>query len=114
MLSRLFSGKPSVPEIDVQTFARERADSTDVQVIDVREPDEWAGGHLSGATLIPLGELSNRLGELDPARPVVVVCRSGNRSGKATDFLIKSGFKDVKNLTGGMIAWTEAGFPAER
>jgi rhodanese-related sulfurtransferase len=114
MLNRLFGGKPAVPEIDVATVARDRATGKDVQIIDVREPNEWAEGHMPGAALMPLGDLGNRARELDPVRPVVVVCRSGNRSATATDLLLRTGFRDVKNLTGGMIAWSQAGYPVVR
>lgn len=75
------------------------------QLIDVREPSEAAAGTIPGAVNIPLGELPSRLGELDPARPVVLLCRSGARSGHAADFLSANGFADVTNLTGGMLAY---------
>lgn len=79
----------------------------DAQLIDVREPDEVAGGTLAGARNIPLGELPDRLSEVDPARRVVLLCRSGNRSGAAAEFLTEKGFDDVVNLTGGMLALGE-------
>ncbi len=81
---------------------------TDGQLIDVREPDEVAGGTLPGAVNIPLGDLQARVGELDADRRVVLLCRSGGRSGQAAQFLAGSGFGDVVNLTGGMLAWAEA------
>ena len=76
----------------------------DGQLIDVREPDEVAAGTLPGAVNIPLGELPDRLGELDKARRVVVLCRSGGRSTQAAEFLTGQGFTDVVNLEGGMLA----------
>lgn len=82
----------------------------EVQLIDVREPDEWEAGRIEGARLIPLGELGARLGEIDRGRPVVAVCRSGSRSGKATEALRAQGY-DVENLEGGMQAWEQAGLP---
>ncbi|MEM9561510.1 MAG: rhodanese-like domain-containing protein [Actinomycetota bacterium] len=78
------------------------------QLIDVREPDEVAGGTLPGAVNIPLGDLPTRVGELDQARRVVLLCRSGGRSTKAAEFLTASGFGDVVNLAGGMLAWDDA------
>ncbi len=81
----------------------------DGQLIDVREPDEVAGGTLPGAVNIPLGDLPGRVGELDPSKRVVLLCRSGGRSGQAAEFLTGSGFGDVVNLTGGMLAWADAG-----
>jgi len=75
------------------------------QLIDVREPAEFAGGTLPHAINIPLGELPNRLGELDRNRRVVLLCRSGGRSANAAQFLASSGFADVVNLEGGMLAY---------
>jgi sulfur dioxygenase len=87
----------------------------EVQVLDVREPDEFTGplGHIDGAALIPLGELADRLGELKPEVPVVAVCRAGGRSAQATVILQQAGFKDVANLTGGMLRWRAEGHPVE-
>ncbi len=74
------------------------------QLVDVREPDEVAAGTLPGAINIPLGELDGRLGELDPSRRVVLLCRSGNRSTTAAETLTAHDFGDVVNLAGGMLA----------
>jgi glyoxylase-like metal-dependent hydrolase (beta-lactamase superfamily II)/rhodanese-related sulfurtransferase len=78
-----------------------------VQVLDVREPDEFDGplGHIPGARLIPLGELGGRSGELDVETPVVAVCRAGGRSAQATTILRRTGFGKVANLAGGMLQW---------
>ena len=82
-----------------------------VQVVDVREPDEFTGplGHLPGATPIPLGELAARAGEIARDRPVVTVCRAGGRSAQATVILLKAGFDTVANLGGGMLRWRAEG-----
>jgi rhodanese-related sulfurtransferase len=82
-------------------------------IIDVREPDEWAAGHIPGAILIPLGELPSRIGDVPPNRPIVVVCRSGNRSAQGRDILIGAGFPAVTSLDGGMNDWAAAGLPIE-
>ncbi len=78
-----------------------------VQVLDVREPEEYEGplGHIPGARLIPLGELAARSGELDAQKPVVAVCRAGGRSAQATTILRRAGLKNVANLAGGMLRW---------
>jgi len=78
-----------------------------VQVVDVREPDEYKGvlGHIQGAKLVPLGTLTQRSGELKNGKPVVVVCRSGARSAQATVLLRKEGLTKVANLAGGMLRW---------
>jgi sulfur dioxygenase len=87
----------------------------DVQVLDVREPDEFIGplGHITGAILIPLGELAGRAGELSRDRPIVAVCRAGSRSAQAVSILQQNGFTDVANLTGGMLRWRAEAHPVE-
>lgn len=87
----------------------------EVQIVDVRERDEFDGplGHIRGARLIPLGQLARRLDELDRARPVVTVCRSGARSAQAFQQLQKAGFEQVANLSGGMMRWRAEGQPVD-
>ncbi len=82
-------------------------------VLDVREPAEWTDGHIPGATLIPLGELADRLGELPRDRQILVVCHSGNRSAQGRDILLGAGFPSVTSLDGGMADWVAAGMPME-
>ncbi len=86
-----------------------------VQVLDVREPAEYNGplGHIRGAILIPLGELTGRATELARERPVVAVCRSGARSAQATVILQQAGLKDAANLAGGMLRWRAEGYSVE-
>ena len=86
-----------------------------VQLVDVREPEEFDGalGHIAGAKLIPLGAIATRLGELDKAQPTVAVCRSGARSAQATVLLRNAGFAKVANLAGGMLRWRALRLPAE-
>ncbi|MEW1960558.1 rhodanese-like domain-containing protein [Kineococcus sp. NPDC059986] len=79
-------------------------------VVDVREDAEWAAGHIDGAVHIPLGQLENRLGELDPARPLLTTCRGGKRSAQAHALLTAAG-RTVEDLDGGMLAWEQAGLP---
>jgi rhodanese-related sulfurtransferase len=80
-------------------------------ILDVREQDEWDAGHVEGATLIPLGELANRLSELPQDTQIIVMCKSGNRSAKGRDLLLANGFTQVTSLAGGITAWIEAGLP---
>jgi rhodanese-related sulfurtransferase len=87
---------------------------TPVQVIDVRDPDEWDAGHMAEAMLLPLSDLEQRRHELDPAAPVVLVCRSGRRSLVAAEYLQTVGFGNARSLSGGMIAWAAAGLPIAR
>jgi rhodanese-related sulfurtransferase len=85
----------------------------DAVVIDVREQNEWDAGHAPGAIHIPMGDLPGRLGELpesDETEPLPIICRSGNRSGRAVAWLGQQGF-DVVNVAGGMKQWAFAGKP---
>ena len=78
--------------------------------VDVREPEEWQAGHVDGSLWIPLGELQARAGELPRDRPLVIVCRSGARSGYAADALVAAGY-EASNLAGGLHAWAAAALP---
>jgi len=86
-----------------------------VVVLDVREPDEFRGelGHITGAELSPLQALAARAAALPRERPIVTVCRSGGRSGKAALRLLELGFARVASLAGGMTAWNAQGLPVE-
>ncbi len=90
------------PVVDYQSIAIDGA-----QLIDVREPDEVAAGTLPEAVNIPLSVFADRYTELDNTRPVLLFCRSGGRSGQASEFLVTNGFADVTNLEGGMLAWAD-------
>jgi rhodanese-related sulfurtransferase len=85
-------------------------------VLDVREQGEYDAGHIVNSKLIPLGKLLERIGELEKyrERPIVVVCRSGQRSASACALLGKEGFAQAHNLNGGVMAWQKAGQPLER
>ncbi len=85
----------------------------EVQIVDVREAPEFIDqlGHLRGATLVPLSQLTERMSEFDKDRPIVAVCRSGVRSAQASVLLTKAGFGQVANLAGGMLRWKLEGFP---
>ena len=80
-------------------------------MLDVREQSEWDEMHMPGATLIPLGQLASRLSEVPKDKPVVVVCRSGNRSQQGRDILAANGFGSVTSMAGGMKAWSSTGLP---
>jgi adenylyltransferase/sulfurtransferase len=94
-------------EIDPVGLKQRLDNKEDVFILDVREPHEYDICRLEGSTLIPLGELPKRVSELNSADDIVVHCRSGVRSAKAVDFLRKAGFRKVKNLTGGILAWSD-------
>lgn len=90
--------------------------SSNATLVDVREPREFEQGHIAQCRNIPLGKLSERIGELEKAKskPVIVVCRSGNRSKKGAMILGKSGFTEVYSMTGGQVAWERDNLPLER
>ena len=79
-------------------------------LLDVREDDEWAAGHIEGAQHIPLGQLGERIAELPPEASIVAVCRSGSRSAAAVRGLRRLGYA-AENLDGGVAAWSRAGLP---
>ncbi len=100
----------SVTELKGRLEAREP-----LILLDVRSPEEYTqDGHVAGSTLIPLPELAQRMGELDGQRPVVCICRSGNRSRTACEQLARAGFTNLANVEGGMRAWAAAGYAVER
>jgi rhodanese-related sulfurtransferase len=103
--------RPSgVPTVDVQTLP------ADAVLLDVREDEEWAAGHIAGAVHVPMMQLPQRLqveaGPLTPDTPIVVVCKVGARSAQVTAWLRHNGY-DAVNLAGGMLAWAAAGHPME-
>jgi rhodanese-related sulfurtransferase len=84
-----------------------------VRLVDVREPAEYTGelSHIAEAELVPLATVLDAVADWDRKAPIVLVCRSGARSGRAAQALVSLGFEDVTNMVGGMIAWNEARLP---
>ncbi|MGA0117294.1 MAG: MBL fold metallo-hydrolase [Ilumatobacteraceae bacterium] len=95
-----------LPRIDVAEVSAR----TDAVLLDCREQDEWDETHIAGAVHIPMIQLPERLTEIDTTKEIICVCRSGNRSGKVAAWLLNSGYRAV-NMTGGMLAWKDAGLP---
>jgi phage shock protein E len=109
------SAEPAAGPIAPAELA-ERIEAGDAPlVLDVRTPEEFAGGHVPGAVNIPYDQLAGRLGELDVDRSeeIVVHCESGRRASQAETVLEEAGFSDVRDLTGHMSAWREGGYPLE-
>ena len=99
-----------MPQVSAQELvARKAAD--DLVVLDVRHEAEWNQGHIPAARHIPLGYLSDRIGEIPADKTVVVHCQSGRRSAIAASVLQRAGRERVINMAGGFDAWTEAGLP---
>ncbi len=101
-----------VPELPAPWVAEHQGE---LLVLDVRQPDEFTGelGHVLGSLLMPLGTLEQRAGALPKDRPIVALCRSGGRSGKAALRLLELGFSRVASLAGGMLDWRERGLAVE-
>jgi adenylyltransferase/sulfurtransferase len=95
-----------VPEITVEELKQQLDAKQDVFILDVREPHEYQICNINGH-LIPLNDLPKRVQELDPAKEMVVHCRSGGRSARAVQFLQQAGFTKAKNLQGGILAWAD-------
>ena len=95
-----------VPEIQSEELKQRLDAGEDIFILDVREPHEFQICNLNGY-LIPLGDLPKRVNELDSSREIVAHCRSGMRSAKAVAFLRQAGFQKVKNLAGGVLAWSD-------
>jgi rhodanese-related sulfurtransferase len=105
-------GGPSVNTFEATLLINQK----DAVVIDVREPSEYAQGHILNSRNVPLGEIQARLKELEKfkERAVIVACATGNRSGSAAATLRQHGFTNVVNLGGGVAAWRQAGLPTEK
>jgi rhodanese-related sulfurtransferase len=103
---------PAVPEIDIEEADLRMRQGA--QLVDVREPSEWAEARVPDSVHIPLGDLARRSAELDTTRPVVAICRSGNRSKTAVQVLQRAGFADASSMAGGIVAWGRAGKPLTR
>jgi molybdopterin/thiamine biosynthesis adenylyltransferase/rhodanese-related sulfurtransferase len=96
-----------VPEITAVELKKLMDEGRAPMLIDVREPHEYQICRIPGSKLIPLGEIPARMHELNSADEIVVHCRSGARSAQAVDFLMKSGFRKIHNLKGGILAWSD-------
>lgn len=96
----------TVPEIDLATLEAQMADT--IVLVDVREEDEYADGHVSGALPVPLSTIPERFGELPTDSPVYVICALGGRSARAVEFLRAQGI-DAINVAGGTQGWVDSG-----
>lgn len=105
------SAEGAISPAEAATWIKEK---NNLQLIDVRTPAEYAEGHLTNAKLIPLQELEARLAEIDKGQPVLLYCRSGNRSGIALKILNDKGYTQAKHMSGGINAWKSSGMPVTK
>ncbi len=96
----------SIAEISIPEFMQ--IDNRNINLIDVREIDEYEAGHVAGAINIPLSEFASRVTEL-PSGTIYMICRSGGRSMQACEFCVDNGMSDVVNIAGGTLGWINAG-----
>jgi rhodanese-related sulfurtransferase len=104
----------TIPPAEALALIEEKKDSPDFAVVDVRRPDEFAGGHIEGAININSATFAERLGELDPDGTYVICCQRGVRSAGVREAMREAGFREVYEIEGGMSAWTAAGLPVVR
>jgi len=97
--------------VSAQQAAQLQAEDTEALIVDVREPREYESLRAPGSVSLPLAEFVDRHADLPRDRQLLLVCRSGGRSLRATMFLMQQGFSNVANVDGGMIAWKNAGLP---
>jgi len=96
-----------MPEMTATELKQKLDQGADIQIIDVREPDEYAVARIPGSIHIPLAQVVNRMSEIDPQRETVVHCKMGGRSARAIQALQQAGFKGtLTNLKGGITAWS--------
>jgi hydroxyacylglutathione hydrolase len=102
----------TIPQMPVDELRHQLNEDKKLQLLDVRRPNEFAGGHAPGSVSVPLAHLEEELSSLDRTRPVAVMCQSGYRSSAAVSILAKHGFKEVYNVVGGYAAWSSAAVPS--
>ncbi|MBI5353934.1 MAG: rhodanese-like domain-containing protein [Chloroflexi bacterium] len=111
LLSSLF-GSP-VPSLNAMELSEKLKTGKQALVIDVRQPEEYREGHITGSKLIPLGELNKRINELPKDKEIICVCASGSRSHSATKFLVGAGY-NAFDMQGGMFMWQRARLPIKK
>jgi rhodanese-related sulfurtransferase len=107
------AGIPSIAVVDAEERLRSESDPRPL-LVDVREPAEFEAVRAEGAALVPMSRFAVDHASLPKDRPLLVVCAAGGRSAAATTFLLRSGWTDVVNVDGGMIAWERASLPVRR
>jgi len=108
-LMNLFTG--GTPQMDIDTYMNEYHNKNNHVLIDVRTPGEFKSGHVAKAKNIPLNTISKKMSSIPKDKTVVLICRSGSRSGMAARQLANAGYENVINLKGGVMRWQGLGHP---
>lgn len=111
LLQSLFG--PPMPSVSAAELNEKLKNGKRPLVVDVRQPEEFRTGHIVGAKLIPMGELSRRVSELPKDKEIAVICATGSRSRSATKMLLRAGYNAI-NVKGGMMSWSGNGFTTKR
>ncbi|MCX9025520.1 MAG: rhodanese-like domain-containing protein [Candidatus Methanoperedens sp.] len=101
--------KTQYTDVSIQQ-AKQMIDRGDVLILDVRTQEEYDAGHINNSTLIPVQVLDKRLNELPRDKKILVYCMTGGRSAQASEILVYNGFKEIYNMKGGIMNWTNAGY----
>jgi rhodanese-related sulfurtransferase len=105
-------GKPA-PSLNAADLGEKLKNGKRPFILDVRQPEEYRSGHIAGAKLVPLGDLTHRMGSLPKDKEIICVCASGNRSSSGTCLLVNAGY-NAFNMKGGMVSWRQAGLPVKK
>jgi rhodanese-related sulfurtransferase len=111
MGSQVWAAEKNISSRDAKALL---GSNRNIYLLDVRTPQEYSQGKLAGSVLIPLGELERRIGDVPKNRTIVVYCAVGSRSRGAANFLSQKGYKDVYNMSDGIVGWYRNGFPIQR
>ena len=111
MVTQVWAAEKSISARDAKALLDS---NKNVYLLDVRTPEEYSQGRLAGSVLIPIGEFERRIGEVPENRTIVVYCAAGPRSKSAASLLAQRGYKDVYNMTDGIVGWYRNGFPIQR
>jgi hydroxyacylglutathione hydrolase len=104
----------TLPQVTPTALSKRLSEERDLLVLDVREPVEWADGHVQGARHVPMRQVAARIGELPRDRRIAITCAGGVRSSLVASLLLGQGFTDLVNVWGGMTGWVQSGLPTVR
>lgn len=111
LATQAFAAEQTISSRDAKALLEK---NRNVYLLDVRSPQEYGQGKLAGSALIPVGQLERRIAEVPKDKPVLVYCAVGSRSGYAAGLLVRRGYKEVYNMTDGIVGWYRNGFPIQK